>query len=258
MASPGVEAGRGGCRAIALGATAPGRCPSMPWPPGPGQSRALRAWCPTPGDGGPSRQRPARETRPRAAPFTACAGRWLSRGRAGSAAPANPAGSPASLGRDGQRVSCWCCHASAPGCTGRRGSSQRPAAGVKLPGDGLAIPRRALLGAPWLAGQGLRPDRQWRQWPVDRLRVLRVWVRGVQASSIGWRTCNLRNFHCSLSGLGWQSVVRCDVWPLVRDGTSLVRMWGCLMASRLTGGIFGEVWVSPWRAGLLCCASSRR
>ena len=46
--------------------------------PGPGRrgpaSRARsRAWCPTPGDGGPSGQRPAQETRPRAAPFTACA-----------------------------------------------------------------------------------------------------------------------------------------------------------------------------------------
>ena len=87
---------------------APGRCPSWPWPPGPGQSRALRAWCPTPGDGGPSGQRPARETRPRAAPVAACAVRGLCRCCACSAAPANPAGSPAPLGADGQRVSCGC------------------------------------------------------------------------------------------------------------------------------------------------------
>ena len=74
----------GGKRRVSRGRPAeipaPGRCPFWPWPPGPGQSRALRAWCPTPGDGGSSAQRPARETRPRAAPVTACAGWALCRG----------------------------------------------------------------------------------------------------------------------------------------------------------------------------------
>ena len=52
------------------------------------------------------RDRPAK-TRPRATPVAACAVRGPCRCRAGSATPANPAGSPASLGADGNTARVW-------------------------------------------------------------------------------------------------------------------------------------------------------
>ena len=149
---------------------APGRCPVWPWPPGPGQSRALRAWVPDP--------RRWRAVRAAAGAGDAAKGCTLHRLRlAGvlSCAVRGPLRRPTLRVhrlRSGAVVSAWLAAVV---------MSVRPAvpvAGAVVSGlwpgrisrgTAVAIPRRAVLGAPCLAGQGLRPDRRVGPFPSRNL-----------------------------------------------------------------------------------------
>jgi len=137
---------------------APGRCPSWPWPPGPGQSRAFARLV-----SDPRRRRSVRTAAGAGDAATGCARRRLRHAKAAGRHEVRCAGQPcgstgSALGRfqHGPRVvavlSGRCAAWTAPGAglvrcvsprfsqcarAGRKGSSQRPAA------DGWQVPRPA-------------------------------------------------------------------------------------------------------------------
>ena len=182
VASPGARAGRGGCRAIALRDHRAGSLPGLALAAGARPvARAARFVS------DPRRRRVVRTAVGAGDAATGCARHRL------RCVFALPMAVPGTLRRPTLRVhrlrssamvSAWrtgVCHVSAPGAAGRRGCSQRPAAGVNLPGDGLRHPP---------------PRCAWRPlvWPARACALTGGWAR----SLLG--TCS---FEC------WQRSVAC-------------------------------------------------
>lgn len=109
-------------------------------------------------------------TLPRAVSVAACAVMVFFLAIVGVRCAGQSTGSQPSLGCDGQRVACWCCHSVRPAVLVIRVVVSGLLPGRISWGTACAIPRRAaLLGAAsGEAGQGLRLDRLARPYRAAR------------------------------------------------------------------------------------------